>query len=58
MEHDAGFRAKVFEGLEDTRPDISGEDVEAHFARRRVAALSKIPERLYLRSIEDSLGKE
>jgi DNA-damage-inducible protein J len=36
--HDAWFRAKVQEALEDTRPGIPHKKVEAHFARRRVAA--------------------
>lgn len=36
--HDAWFRAKVREALEDPRPDIAGEEVEAHFAKRRAAA--------------------
>src|SRR5690606_14444420 len=39
--HDAWFRAKVMQALEDTRPDSSAEDVEAHFASRREAALHK-----------------
>jgi len=33
--YDAGFRAKVQEALDDPRPSIPHEDVEAHFARRR-----------------------
>jgi DNA-damage-inducible protein J len=40
-EHDAWFRAKVQEALDDPRPDISDARVEAHFARRRAAALRK-----------------
>ncbi|MDX8526876.1 type II toxin-antitoxin system RelB/DinJ family antitoxin [Mesorhizobium sp. MSK_1335] len=36
--HDAWFRAKVREALEETRPDISDGQVEAHFAKRRAAA--------------------
>jgi DNA-damage-inducible protein J len=40
--HDAWFRAKVLEALEDTRPDIPHEEVEAHFAKRRAATLRKI----------------
>lgn len=36
--HDAWFRAKVREALEDPRPDVSDEEVEAHFAKRRAAA--------------------
>ena len=39
--HDAWFRAKVMQALEDTRPDLSANDVEAHFASRREAALHK-----------------
>ena len=42
--HDAWFRAKVLEALADPRPDISHEDVEAHFAKRRAAALLKVSE--------------
>jgi DNA-damage-inducible protein J len=40
-EHDAWFRAKVQEALDDTRPAIPHEQVEAHFARRRAAAMRK-----------------
>jgi DNA-damage-inducible protein J len=36
--HDAWFRAKVLEALNDTRPDISDEQAEAHFTKRRAAA--------------------
>jgi DNA-damage-inducible protein J len=36
--HDAWFRAKVRAAWEDTRPDIPGDQVEAHFAERRAAA--------------------
>jgi DNA-damage-inducible protein J len=36
--HDKWFRAKVQEALDDTRPTLSHEAVEAHFARRRAAA--------------------
>jgi DNA-damage-inducible protein J len=39
--HDAWFRAKVQEALDDPRPAIPHEKVEAHFARRRAAALRK-----------------
>lgn len=35
--HDAWFRAKVREALEDCRPDIPDDEVEAHFAGRRAA---------------------
>jgi DNA-damage-inducible protein J len=40
--HDAWFRAKVQEALNDPRPGIPHEKVEAHFARRRAAALRKL----------------
>jgi DNA-damage-inducible protein J len=40
-EHDAWFRAKVREALDDPRPTISQKQVEAHFARRRAAARLK-----------------
>ena len=40
-EHDAWFRARVQEALDDPRPDIPHEQVEAHFAKRRAAALRK-----------------
>lgn len=36
--HDAWFRAKVREALEDARPDIPDDQAEAHFAQRRTAA--------------------
>jgi DNA-damage-inducible protein J len=39
--HDAWFRAKVQEALSDTRPAIRHKKVEAHFAKRRAAALRK-----------------
>ncbi|WP_035347575.1 type II toxin-antitoxin system RelB/DinJ family antitoxin [Edaphobacter aggregans] len=39
--HDAWFRAKVQEALEDKRPAIPQEKVETHFAGRRAAALRK-----------------
>jgi DNA-damage-inducible protein J len=39
--HDAWFRAKVLEALNDTRPSISHDEVEAHFAARRDAALRR-----------------
>ncbi|TDG20814.1 type II toxin-antitoxin system RelB/DinJ family antitoxin [Paraburkholderia silviterrae] len=38
--HDAWFRAKVREALEDPRPGIEADEVEAHFAKRRAAAVS------------------
>ena len=40
-EHDAWFRAKVQEALDDPRPAIPHKQVEAHFAKRRTAALRK-----------------
>ncbi len=39
--HDAWFRAKVQAALDDPRPGIPHEEVEAHFAKRRAAALSR-----------------
>lgn len=36
--HDAWFRAKIQEALDDTRPDVPEEQVEAHFAARRAVA--------------------
>ena len=42
--HDAWFRARVREALDDPRPPIPHEDVEAHFAERRAAALAKARE--------------
>jgi DNA-damage-inducible protein J len=41
VEHDAWFRAKVQEALNDPRPAIPHKKVEAHFAKRRAAALRK-----------------
>lgn len=41
-EHDAWFRAKVQEALDDPRPAIPHEHVEAHFAKRRATARSKM----------------
>jgi DNA-damage-inducible protein J len=40
-EHDAWFRAKVREALQDSRPDVSDEEAEQRFAARRAAALAK-----------------
>lgn len=37
--HDAWFRAKVQEALDDTRVSVPEDEVEAHFARRRATAL-------------------
>jgi DNA-damage-inducible protein J len=39
--HDAWFRAKVQEALDDPRPAIAHEKIEAHFAKRRASALLK-----------------
>jgi DNA-damage-inducible protein J len=39
--HDAWFRKKVLEALNDTRPDVSDDEVEVHFAERRAAARIK-----------------
>jgi DNA-damage-inducible protein J len=39
--HDAWFRAKVQEALNDPRPAIPHKKVEAHFVKRRAAALRK-----------------
>ncbi|GLK82841.1 type II toxin-antitoxin system RelB/DinJ family antitoxin [Ancylobacter defluvii] len=33
--HDVWFRAKVLQALNDTRPDISDDEAEMHFAARR-----------------------
>lgn len=39
--YDAWFRKRVQEALDDPRPGIPDEEVEAHFARRRAAAVAK-----------------
>ena len=39
--HDAWFRAKMQEALDDPRPAIPHKEVKAHFAKRRTAALRK-----------------
>ena len=39
--HDAWFRAKVQEALDDPRPAIPDAEVSAHFAERRAAALKR-----------------
>lgn len=39
--HDAWFRAKVQEALDDPRPGIPEDEVAAHFADRRAAALRR-----------------
>ena len=36
--HDAWFRAKVQEAIDDPRPDVAHADVTARFAKRRAAA--------------------
>lgn len=36
---DAWFRAEVQQAIDDTRPDIASDEVEAHFAKRRAATL-------------------
>ena len=38
--YDAWFRAKVQEALDDPRPAIAAEDVEAHFAKRRACRIA------------------
>ena len=43
--HDEWFRAKVEEALSDPRPVVPHKKVEAHFAKRRAAALRKIKAR-------------
>ncbi len=40
--HDAWFRAKVREALDDPRPDVDDADVAAEFAARRAATLAKL----------------
>ena len=42
--HDAWFRAKVQEALDDARPAIPHDQVEAHFARRRATTLRRLEE--------------
>jgi len=39
--HDAWFRAKVQEALNDPRPAVPHKKVESHFAKRRAAALRR-----------------
>ncbi|MBD9388442.1 type II toxin-antitoxin system RelB/DinJ family antitoxin [Agrobacterium sp. AGB01] len=39
--HDACFRTKVLQALNDTQPDLSDDEVEAHFAEWRKAARLK-----------------
>ena len=46
-EHDAWFRARVQEALDDKRPAVAHERVEADFEKRRAAAFGKSgPKRL------------
>ncbi|WP_159953327.1 type II toxin-antitoxin system RelB/DinJ family antitoxin [Rhizobium sp. 18065] len=40
--HDAWFRRKVLQALDDPRPDVEDEDVEARFAERRQKARGKL----------------
>jgi DNA-damage-inducible protein J len=40
-DYDAWFRARVLEALNDLRPAVPHEQVEAHFAKRRGAASRK-----------------
>ena len=37
--HDAWFRSKVQEAIDDPRPPVANEEVKARFARRKAAAL-------------------
>lgn len=39
--HDAWFRAKVQEAIDDPRSTVANDQVKAHFAQRRAAALKK-----------------
>jgi antitoxin (DNA-binding transcriptional repressor) of toxin-antitoxin stability system len=41
-DHDMWFRAQVQQALDDPRPDIPSEEVEACFAKRRAATLLKM----------------
>ena len=41
LAHDAWFRARAQEALDDPRPGIPHKKVEAHVARRRAAAQQK-----------------
>lgn len=43
--HDAWFRAKVREALEDERPDVDADAADAKFAERRALALRKPQDR-------------
>lgn len=39
-QHDAWFRQRVQEALEDVRPDLSEDEVQRHFAKRRAEVLA------------------
>jgi DNA-damage-inducible protein J len=39
--YDSRFREKVRQALADPRPDLDDSEVDAHFAKRRAAALRK-----------------
>ncbi len=39
--YDTWFRAKVLEALNDTRPDMSDDEVRGHFQERRAATRFK-----------------
>ncbi len=43
--HDAWFRSKVLEALNDTRPSVPDDEVMAHFGKRRTAARLKVAAR-------------
>jgi len=43
--HDAWFRAKVLQALEDPRPDVEDADAEMRFRERRAAARRKADDR-------------
>jgi DNA-damage-inducible protein J len=43
--YDRWFRSKVQEALEDSRPPVPQEQVEAYFTRRRFAAREKATRR-------------
>lgn len=45
-EHDAWFRARLQEALDDKRPAVAHKQVEEQFARRRAKALQKADSRL------------
>ena len=42
--HDAWFRAKVRQALDDPRSAIPNDEIEAHFAKRRAKAFRKVGE--------------